>query len=942
MCTSLLSDFTICPSCGKGFCGDHTFPNCPFCKVGTQDASAVVETRFRSWEISWLNIGPVRFGLAGFTEIPSISSEVLTHLRNNVPKIQFEIILFPSKKLSNTFRSSFSPRPFFQNPNIDDPDEASRFSVAFGPGDGIRSILLNAAALEPRSVNFVLSLLLAREYDVRPTRAMIGSRKIGQTILAALTEYNKKLGIPFVASNAHTLESHAIFVNHLNQSYNMFMTLRAIVSEDNLEEAAYFVEKHVDLVFGQMKWEIIHLLDESLNLLWKTIEALTVMAGVSRQETLRTRMAVVMGRHLDTIRGKLANYPDAMRAIHLVINRLSGDECYATRDLFIEAACGAFLESVTQFGPNFDRTDEILELMLHVRKVSAKLEEEGSDQSRFGSVTKTLELLDEIFERRDIYPEIPIHAGQALFTLLETMMLSGYDYAAYRQALVVGRKLSSLIERNYDEVKRLNPHSPYTKEDFALPLLVLVAAAETFDDLTEAANLREEVRAVVDRHHLLRVKCQLDWRAFLETQDFDFLMEIYKDFQKASTTDTPGIADHANFVGNLSSAVFEREQRDSHLNLARDYALDMGSYLPPTQDMIKLYPQLQNSRPGPISVFLAENAGTISLYFAELFGAVLDLGSDGVTTENIKKARQFSEILDGELSSHHPAHILVLRTLCLCDLLERNLDRLEAHLRELEERAGSEKRVQGFIHLCRLWTATERFKLKLLKSLESDTDSRDPWSQIASQFVNSELKSVLKKVDIFDYDALVFVEGKYDEEIFPRLAKRVRPDLNLLFIGMQGWTSMDYYAETQTATKADRQVVVIFDGDTDANRSFGIKARLISGLKGKPLILTLKRNSIEDYLLVPRCVKAAVPSLSLDERDIASFLDNTVAKKNKKLLLDELLKKHAGVKYDGEIGAKIASEMKLEEIEPEIRSIFANLRNYGISRQAENAQLVVS
>src|SRR5260370_23473084 len=411
MCTSYLTEFTICPSCGKGYCKKHYFSSCPFCRVGTIEALAVVERRFESWEISWITGGNIRFGRVGFVEIRGVYRQVLTYIRNNTAKVEFEIIVFPSKKMSNSFRSRFSPRPSFQDPNIDDPDETSRFSVAFGPGNDARSIMLNSSALEPGSVNFVLSLLLAKEYDVSANRAMIGSKKIGQTIVAALTRYNAKLGIPFVASNAHTWESYASIVNYLNQSYTMFTTLRAIVIDDNLEVTAQFIEKHIGLILSQIKWELIHRLDESLNLVWNIIEVLTVIAGVSKIEALRARMAVLLERHLDALREKLKDQPDTMEAVNKLVNRLAVDEVYASRNSFIDSACEAFLQAVTQFGPHFDRADEILELMVYARGVGNQLElGQPSERSNFASLTKTLDLLSGIFHRQDIYPEIPIHA----------------------------------------------------------------------------------------------------------------------------------------------------------------------------------------------------------------------------------------------------------------------------------------------------------------------------------------------------------------------------------------------------------------------------------------------------------------------------------------------------------------------------------------------------
>jgi hypothetical protein len=836
--------------------------------------------------------------------------------------------MFPSKKMSNDFKSSISTGAWFHEFTMKEPPEASRYSVVFDPRRRIRSILLNASALETDLVDFVLNVVLARAYDDTPMREFTGSRRVGKAVFSLLKSYNAKLGIPFVSFTTHTKEHYTIVVTNLNQSYTTFQVLREIVSEDNLDEASEFVEKHIELILAGVDWGVIHLLDESLDLLWKLIEVVTVIAGVSGITALRTRMEVLLSRQLQGLREKLHLHPDLANALAHLVASLAGAEIYSTRISYIEASCKAFSESATTLGPHLDRMDETIDLAR-----AAKAFHDGLENGRtivhpqFGTLERFTELLSEIFEKRNVYPEVPIRAGELLFNLLSTMMLARYDYTAYLRALEVGRKLSKLIAQNYNEVKQKNPESFVKREDIATPLLMLQAAALTYNDLPEVSRLEEEARAIVRRHNLLHVKNQLDWTRFLVTQNFDYLLEIYRDFQTAISEDVPGIDDHMRFLGHLASATFEKENRESHLNLARDYAADMRTFRPPHADVPKkIAPELLDPFPGPISDFLAQNSGDISLYCAELFAALLDIESSGISEERVKKLKLVANILESVFSPIHPGHRLVLRTKCLCALLQRDSANLSIYLDELQKRAGSEDRIANFARICNLWTAGERMKLKLVKSLESDIDTRDPWNRIALQFVNSDLSSQLKEIDIFDYDALVIVEGSSDKKIFEKLALHIRPNLNLLFIEGEGWTSHAYFAESKTALEAKRQVVVIFDGDTEDSRRRDIKNRLLTQLKSNPIIVTLIRNSIEDYILVPSAIKAAIPTIFLNEKEITSYLEGNAGKRNKKAVLDHLLKSHAGIKYDGAIGANIASHMSIGEIDPEIVEIFASLR----------------
>jgi hypothetical protein len=96
-------------------------------------------------------------------------------------------------------------------------------------------------------------------------------------------------------------------------------------------------------------------------------------------------------------------------------------------------------------------------------------------------------------------------------------------------------------------------------------------------------------------------------------------------------------------------------------------------------------------------------------------------------------------------------------------------------------------------------------------------------------------------------------------------------------------------------------------------------------MKPAPRTITLNRTSIEDYLLVPRAIKAAIPSISLDESGIKDFLDANSAEKSKKKVLDQMLQQYSGIRYNRRIGSKIASRMKLLEMDKEIRDMFMSL-----------------
>ena len=110
------------------------------------------------------------------------------------------------------------------------------------------------------------------------------------------------------------------------------------------------------------------------------------------------------------------------------------------------------------------------------------------------------------------------------------------------------------------------------------------------------------------------------------------------------------------------------------------------------------------------------------------------------------------------------------------------------------------------------------------------------------------------------------------------------------------------------------------------DRNKKIKERLIHELNIKEdHIITLQRNSIEAYLLVPSAIKRAFPQIGLSEQEIDEFIKRNEGKKNKKQVLDLLLKRGGIEIYDGETVAQIAQAMKENEIDDELKKILHSI-----------------
>lgn len=232
----------------------------------------------------------------------------------------------------------------------------------------------------------------------------------------------------------------------------------------------------------------------------------------------------------------------------------------------------------------------------------------------------------------------------------------------------------------------------------------------------------------------------------------------------------------------------------------------------------------------------------------------------------------------------------------------------------------------------------DRANLENVKLVTIDADRKTHVEQVSEGNVYKVIEELgIKPSDIFDDDVVIFVEGESDVRIFKAFIatlkrsnkyKKLR-DLKIGFIDSEGWKSMKYYANAKILHSkiVEIPVFVVFDGDTE--REEEIKKRLVKELDlDESHIKTLTKNSIENYLLVPRALKAAFPKSNQTEKEIQKFFEDNKTKKNKKEVLDLLFKEGGLGKYrEIEYGVRIAKEMKQDEIDDEIKDLFKEWLN---------------
>lgn len=910
LCTNKISRVTVCKKCGRAFCEIHQAPKCEFCGSTFYQGKIYTEKLFGIVPVEWLSIeGVKRVGLVDFVHVPEVISKILTFIGNKFEDHPYELILFPSKRSSNKFVRLLSKK-LDTWPKLKgwSPPETSRYSVFANLNTGDTVLLLNNKAISEASIEFMFTFFSAFFKALQ----LVMIDRLGEVsgiLFEAFRVYNKKMGIPFV-SFEYDFETYiTIFTFNIHFSYEEHRAFSKIVSDDNINEAAKFLGEKIDHLLDDFEWNFIDHLEQVFILFGKYVLVLSSVAATSSVPTLNRFMQQKLLKFNQKCKERLGNRLDIWHAMNILANNLQDMKIYSSRTNYTRAIRKAFIAASDSLEPKHVRLHEAAALFKMAQEYKRQLELGIKPVApKLGTVEDFIELLMDVFRRgTQIYPEVSIFAGLAALEVLSGLMLLERKFQTYNLALEIGRKVSTLIETALPEIMAKNgphkggPGSEIRLVDAGLVLSTLSAFARMYGDEEESEKLLFESKNLAEKYNLSPLKMQLCWEGFLSTHEYENLSELRRLFLSFDPKEFKGLEVNLKFLGFLSAAILEKKRRKQNLQEAEKYALQMTE----------------------AGVF-GPTVARLGMYCLRLFSHVLE-AEESRMLDTVRKARVVAKALEIELSEIHPARSFIYKTFALCALLEKNQRGLYTALKDLERFSKSSPKVAQFIKTIRTWTETDPQDrmLRFVQTLDASIDQNDPWSRLALWFMRQEVKKDLKERDIIPYDAVLFVEGEDDEKIYTQFAKILRPDSNFLIINTEGWTNINYFANAKIAIEVKRPVVVIFDGDTARPRTEAVKKRLVGGLQIDPKnVITLKENSIENYLLVPEAIKRAFQDMEMPETEIAEFFKAKCRKKNKKGVLDLLFRRCNLGKYDGDKGAKIVSSMKTEEVHPEIRKIF--------------------
>lgn len=864
--------------------------------------------------IQWLVFGDLKnLGVVRLDRLPPYTIDVMRKMAKGSKDLK--IILFPSKADSVEYEEVILGR--YGLPRSERViSEKSRYTIFFTEHEGPIYLLLNEKAIEKSAIDFLVDVFSRFFTKIEDHKDILDRHysKLAETFAKALFSYAEKMAIPFVYADEMIREFVNSMVRNIQLNYLECSTLRDLANEGVfVNELAEYLEYKIRTNFELLDYEMRFQLIEVYQTLEKMLLVATLMASISSHEALSQYLTNAFKKDFDDFKLRYSELPDLLRAVDLVF---AGKEriTFSSYDEYAKAITDLIRNAFCEVEARYVSYGEGLALL--------KLSDfylDGLENGRFvcaphiGSIDNYIELLERVFKKEGIYPEVRIMAGMALEQTLFTWVLMDHDFSRFLRLAECTKLFCRLVEESLPEIQKKNgtisgfTGSPLTYEDAVLRLLSTSKMARSFGDLAIEKELIDIAGKMAERCDLASIKADLWWARFVESQNFSYLYKIHEivksiDFEKfpyAGYTTLP--------IDLLIQALFYGEDVESNISKAQELVLD-GSAEAVRQ-----------------TVYVAQSIQTAQALYS-VFEIFKQLMMSTKSKDNLKKAYYSSLTLEERLVKKDTLHIIALKTQILYKLAKGDFSTVPILCEKLSQYPDPEDMIKLYTQLVFRWIETCRNEAerRYLRQQEFHYEGNDIWIRILVSLVRESMEGDLSK-NISGSKAVVFVEGETDALVLKEFADKLFPNAKIHFIDIEGYTNYKYYIEAKITKELKVPCYLILDGDTTEKKKKDLVKRFSKLSLGKEFIGTLQRKSIEDYLLIPRAIKSAYPNMSLSERQIKNFLQKSKHKKNKKLVLQALFAATNLEAYSKNSAKHIARKIEKREIENELIQLITKI-----------------
>jgi hypothetical protein len=904
----------ICEDCSSIFCSNHTRDgSCGVCD-GKIISAKFTPGRLGDTSILYAVVGEsAPIGLVGFDKTPKMLVSIAKQVPNR-PGVPI-VILLPNKKASYQVAESITPgtKEAVEKGLSFKPVEKSRYTILRSE-KGENYFLLNTSALSVDSVKFLMAFVpnAISQAQWLMARKDLSIQKSMSTILFG---YSNKFGIGFVHSNNLVMSLVALVEENMAKTYAEYLALKDTITADNLASAKEFCEYKLMINFENIVWRDIDYFLEVTKVLCMYVQSQMLVASANQWPGLHSALQSELSRHEANFRSRLEKHPDITVAVDSLKSNLESFD-FGTGYAEAMEAIGAALEGAfAKLKPVYVWLSETIGLLQIGSFYQAGLARGGHPSNpEYGDYKSFLAFLKKIWERHDVYPEVPMVAIHISFELYREHLFRSFSVREFREVKEILAKFRARFEHDFAIIKKLNPNSAFRQADFVLPLLAFSKIARLHGLAKDESELIEVAAKFVSKHKLYDFQTVLAWHHYLRTFDPYFMGEIFRASSRLKKETY--IEPQLDVMGDVARAIFDEKRAPQYLKQAEDAAMRILS--PPTGPIVGYEVYMTASQ------MISSSATLLQVrMFEKLIESsnAPDLKSVvGLLTDAKRFAFLSGEELDPEDPFLNPNYMARI----LCHLARDEIREAEEVFAALRARMDDPSRLDRLKDLARTLNAEGAIVPKLATVARTKVEEGDVWTSSLLKVMRLKLDEQVQET-LLGSEAVVFVEGGFDVTVFEAFARRLTPQLRLGFMDTGGWTNMSYYPTSRFAMDARLTMFCIFDGDTEIEPALArLKKKVVDRLKlPSDHVITLKRRAIEDYLFHPTALTGAFPSVGAEA--IHDWISKLSKKRDKKSAIRLFMSEFGLGKYDAVTAAKLAANLEDEETLSEMKAIFGRL-----------------
>jgi hypothetical protein len=898
----------ICDKCSRVFCSKHSQISCPFCNDPLTKFDLENEEH-KDFVLQWATFKEnKKMGIVNLDNLPRYISEI-SHRINSSENLK--VILFGSKEDSLLFEHELSIKNNVMVNENRKSSEKSRYTYLSFEKENANFLLLNTKAIEKGTAIFLTNYFsrLNSKFDECKT-VIERDHRFSEVVAKSFFYYNNKMAIPFVVRDGIKEKIVSLLSRRVELQYVDYLAIRDLQTEEFLSDLVDFLTYRIKLNLDMFDYDMRFVLSEIYGIIAAMFQIALTLEGLKQNRTLFDPLLVIFQREHEKFKVKYKELPDLLKIIELIFSNIEEID-FSSYDKYILSCCTLFDRLIKELKPVYVSLSEGITL-LEIKEFYLQQSGEGFYNERYpnvGSFDDYLNLLKKVFSKTGIYPEIRIMAGLALTDVLGTYAIIEKSRFRFQEFLDTAKSLNELVIISISEIKKKNGGlpdvvgSPISYESGVSVILDASVLARAFGNINDEFELNMIADDISTKFNLLSIQFRILWWRFITTQNFNFLHKMQEIAQKANLDKFP---ENALIILSLTQAVISKHEVESKLKKAEKEVFNVSTPLKSTQFEISQ---------------LIGNSEAL-FYIFEIFKSVLLFKTK---PELLNKVQIYCLALEKITPKTDPHIIFSLKTRLLQKLTLSQYAEANEILQVIKNNIYAKFQKKEFMRFVKKWinACKNKDRRTYLNKKDFLYLGEDIWLQALSYWIELQMEIGLDD-NISSSTAIVFVEGQIDQEVFTSYSKKISPSNRISFFDIEGFSNYSYYTEGKIVKKLGVPLYLILDGDVNTIT----KGKIIEQIQKLSLpsnhVYTLRKKTIEDYLLNSNILKRAFPNLPYSSYQIDKFLFKNKTKKNKKALLESLFKK-VNMKYDLRAARRIADSSYEVEIEEEIRELMKKL-----------------